>query len=197
MITMDEFPIIQTKRLILRGFTFFDAKEVQKLAGAWEVSNACLYIPHPYEDGLAETWISCHQQWLKEEEQAIFAIASSNDGHLIGAAGLSDIDQEHSRGELGYWIGKPYWGKGYATEAARAIADFGFRDLGLNRIIANHFTRNPASGRVLEKIGMKKEGLLRQHVYKSGVFEDLITYGLLREDWPGIIQNPILSKRNQ
>ena len=87
------------------------------------------------------------------------------------------------RAELGYWIGKPYWGQGYCTEAARATLDFGFEQLGLNRIFAHHFARNPASGRVMQKIGMTREGRLRQHVKKWDAFEDLELYGILKDHW--------------
>ena len=84
---------------------------------------------------------------------------------------------------MGMWIGVEWWGRGYATEAARAILDHGFESLGLNRIYAHHMVRNPASGRVLEKIGMMKEGLLRQPVRKWGKFEDVVVFAILRDDW--------------
>ena len=83
---------------------------------------------------------------------------------------------------MGYWIGKPFWGQDYCTKAARAMLDFGFGPWELNRIHAYHFVRNPASGRVMAKIGMQYEGLLRQHVIKWGQFEDLALYGILRSD---------------
>ena len=99
---------------------------------------------------------------------------------MIGAVGLR-IEREDQRAELGYWIGRPYWNQGYCTEAARAVLDFGFEQLGLNRIYASHFTRNPASGRVMQKLGMTHEGRLRQHVRKWDAFEDVEVYAVLRE----------------
>ena len=84
---------------------------------------------------------------------------------------------------MGYWVGVPFWGQGICTEAARALLGFGFGDLNLNKIHAHHFTRNPASGRVLQKLGMKYEGQLRQHVLKSDRFEDLFSYGILRSEF--------------
>ena len=93
------------------------------------------------------------------------------------------IDKQNNSAELGYWIGKPYWNSGYATEASRAVLKYGFEVLGLNRIHASHFRRNPASGRIMEKIGMKYEGCLRQHFKKWGKFEDLETYGILRSEY--------------
>ena len=82
--------------------------------------------------------------------------------------------------EIGYWIGKPHWGKGYCTEAVTALVQYGFDSLGFERIFATHFRKNPASGRVMQKAGMKFEGRLRHHVKKWGEFYDLEVYSLLR-----------------
>ena len=90
---------------------------------------------------------------------------------------------EHDHAELGYWIGVPYWGAGYATEGARAVMQFGFETLSLNRIFASHFSRNPASGRVLQKIGMRYEGTLRRHLKKWDEYIDLECYGVLRSEF--------------
>ena len=122
-------------------------------------------------------------QFLAERgEQAVFAVTLRSEKTLIGSVGLK-IHREDRRAELGYWIGRPYWNQGYCTEAARAALEFGFRQLGLNRLFAHHFARNPASGRVLQKIGMTREGRLPQHVRKWDAFEDLELYGVLKGQW--------------
>jgi len=92
------------------------------------------------------------------------------------------IELEHRRAELGYWIGRPWWGNGFATEAARAVVGQAFAGLGLARVFAHHFVSNPASGRVMQKIGMRQEGVLRRHVIKWGRCEDLVVYGILPDD---------------
>ena len=92
------------------------------------------------------------------------------------------IDRDFCKAELGYWVGKPFWNQGIATEAARSIIHFGFSELGLNRISAQHFVRNPSSGKVMLKLGMAHEGTLRQAVTKWGKYEDLHAYGLLRDE---------------
>ena len=97
--------------------------------------------------------------------------------------GLREIDTEHSQAEMGFWIEVESWGKGYATEAARAVVRSAFDQLKLNRVYAHHMVRNPASGRVMEKVGMKREGLLRQRVRKWGVFEDVVLLAILHDDW--------------
>jgi [ribosomal protein S5]-alanine N-acetyltransferase len=88
---------------------------------------------------------------------------------------------------MGYWIGKQYWGHGYCTEAAGAVVKYGFDVLRLNRLYAIHFTRNPASGRVMQKISMKHEGHLRQDQKRWGKFEDLEIYGILKSEFKNLI----------
>jgi len=106
-----------------------------------------------------------------------------NDPQLIGAIGLT-LDRILSKGELGYWIGNPFWNLGYATEATTAVLEYGFGDLRLNRISSRHLVRNPSSGRVMGKAGILREGTARQYTMKWGKHEDLTLYGILREDWP-------------
>ena len=175
-------PTMETSRLMLRFFDVTDAPDVQRLAGAREVADTTLSIPHPYEDGMAEQWIASHKAEHEAGTSVVFAIVLRDGLQLIGAIGLT-IDRSADKGELGYWIGKPYWGRGFCTEAATAVLDYGFSTLGLNRIGARHFARNPASGRVMEKIGMLKEGTARQDKIKWGKYEDLVYYGILRDDW--------------
>jgi RimJ/RimL family protein N-acetyltransferase len=93
------------------------------------------------------------------------------------------VDRRHDNAEIGYWLGAPFWGRGYCTEGARAVVAYGFAVLGLHRIHAMHFTRNAASGRVLEKLGMRFEGCRREHVRKWDAFEDVALYGILAPDW--------------
>jgi RimJ/RimL family protein N-acetyltransferase len=111
-----------------------------------------------------------------------YAVTDAGSGVLMGAVGLT-ITPAHARAELGYWLGVPYWNRGYSTEAANAIVDFGFTRLGLHRIQAHYLTRNPASGRVMEKLGMRSEGVSRHAVRKNDRFEDLETYAILADEW--------------
>ena len=116
-------------------------------------------------------------------KSAFFGVELKRSRRLIGAVGLRDIDRGHCQAEMGFWVGVESWGKGFASEAATAAMRYGFECLKLNRIYAHNMVRNPASGRVLEKIGMKQEGLLRQCVRKWGVFEDVLIWATLRADW--------------
>lgn len=177
-----EQPHLQTVRLVLRPFALSDAADVQRLAGAPEVADMTLNVPHPYEDGLAEQWIGGHSERFASGSFVMYAITLQKNEALIGAVGLT-VTPMPRRAELGYWLGVPYWNRGYMTEATQALVGYGFTELGLNRITASHFARNPASGRVMQKLGMTQEGLLRQDVRKNDAFEDLVLYGLLADDW--------------
>lgn len=178
----DDGPTLRTRRLLLRPFTVSDAGDVQRLAGDAAVADTTLRIPHPYPDGLAQQWI--WQLWGRAQagQCVTFAIVVTEGGTLAGSISL-EIDRACDRAELGYWIGKPFWNRGYCTEAARAVLAYGFGELALNRIFAHHFRRNPASGRVMEKIGMIREGVAREHAKKGDEYEDLVVYAMLKRDW--------------
>ena len=175
-------PTIETSRLVLRPFRLADAASVQRLAGEREVADASAKIPHPYADGMAEEWIESHGPAFDEETQVTFALILRENEELIGACALT-LDRSFNKGELGYWIGRPHWNLGYATEASEAIMAFGFDGMGLNRVFARHLARNPSSGRVMEKIGMLREGVARQDTMMWGKYEDVVSYGILRENW--------------
>lgn len=175
-------PTLETPRLRLRPISLTDAPAVQALAGTEEVASTTLNVPHPYEDGMAETWILSHAPGYEADEQAVFAMVERDNDELVGAMGLL-ITRKHERAELGYWVGVPFWNRGYATEAALALLRFGFEELRLHRIFAQHMARNPASGRVMQKAGMRHEATLRHHVRKWGQYEDIQLYGILVDEW--------------
>ena len=178
---MSEFPTLHTERLILRAFQMDDAPAVQKFVADKAIAATTLNIPHPYIQEMAEEWIGTHKEAFEKGQAVRFAITLGDSGILIGAIGL-EITAAHERAEIGYWIGKPYWGKGYCTEAIIVVLQHGFESLGLERIFATHFLKNPASGRVMQKAGMKYEGRLRRHIKKWGEFVDLEMYSILRSE---------------
>ena len=172
---------LETERLILRPFTLEDASEFERLITPREVTDGTLSYPHPVPAGWGKERIGLMFERYAAGEHIDFAICARATGELIGSTGLS-IMTRFKRGHLGYWLGVDVWGQGYATEAARAILQYGFETLGLHRIEAGHYPRNPASGRVLEKIGMRLEGTLRGHLLKGDVFEDTVMYARLATD---------------
>ncbi|MHC4449371.1 MAG: GNAT family N-acetyltransferase [Planctomycetota bacterium] len=176
------FPRLETDRLILRGFELADAADVQRLAGEFAVADTTGTIPHPYPDGVAEHWIATHADAFARGEGVSFAVTIADSGELIGSMSLMRISKRHASAELGFWIGKPFWNRGFCTEAAEAVVRYGFAELGLNRIDARHFSRIPASGAVLRRIGMQREGLARQALCRWEKFEDTELYARLRSD---------------
>ena len=178
---MRSYPMIQTDRLFLRPFLITDAKDVQRLAGDKEVSDT-LFTFDPSRVGVSQQWIVDQHEFFEQGKWINLAVTESPGGMLIGSVGL-DIDPEHNHAEIIYWLGRMYWGRGYATEAARAVLEYGFAELRLHRVYARFMTRNPASGRVLKKIGMTWEGRLRHDLKKHGVYEDLEVMGILKQEF--------------
>ncbi len=176
-------PILETARLRLRPMVVADASEVARLAGRREIADTMISIPHPFSEAQARDWIARQLSTEEPPPHLILAINRRQDPGLIGAVALRDINYEHGQAELGFWIAVDLWGRGFAAEAAGAVVHHAFTALGLNRVCAHHMVRNPASGRVLARIGMQREGVLRQRVRKWGVFEDVVMLAVLREDW--------------
>ena len=177
-------PTLETERLILRRPELTDAPAIQVLAAEYDIAKNLLQMPHPYPEGAAASWInSAHEaEYDGSEKDFSFAITRKSDGEYIGSMGIH-LDIENQRAEIGYWIGMPYWGQGYATEAALRLLKFGFEELKLNRIYARCFSENIGSERVMQKIGMQYEGILRQEIYKWGQYIDLKMYSLLRSEY--------------
>ena len=174
-------PILETERLVLRPFQISAAARVKALAAAPEIYRMTLNIPHPYEDGMAEKWIATHASQFYEGSGVNLAVTLKADGILIGAIGL-DATPRHQRAELGYWIGVPYWGNGYCTEAAVAVVRYGFTVMNYHKITSSHMEGNPASGRVMQKAGMRREGALVDEVVKDGRYHTMIVYGIINSE---------------
>ncbi|WP_374966774.1 GNAT family N-acetyltransferase [Lysinibacillus sp. RS5] len=172
--------MITTERLVLRLFQTSDAETVATLCNNYNIYKSTLYLPFPYSLDDALSWIEFHYDNFIEDFSYEFAVTDKETGDLFGTIGLSN-KKDFNQGELAYWIGEPYWGKGYATEAAQAIVQFAFEEKKLHKVFARYFSSNPASGKVMEKIGMKQEGILKDHVIKDGKYEDIVYYGIINE----------------
>ncbi|ROH92558.1 N-acetyltransferase [Chryseobacterium cucumeris] len=175
---MEKFPILQTERLILSQLEEKDIPFIVELLQHRIFSDLTSNIPYPYVENDARSWVKMSKEAFENNTGYTFAIRNK-EGQIIGAIGLHDRDDD--KAELGYWIGIPYWNKGYVTEAAKAIIDFGFNELKLNKIFATHFPHNPASGRIMEKAGMEQEALLIKEVKKDGEYFDLVRYCILKD----------------
>ncbi|MGX5684869.1 GNAT family N-acetyltransferase [Chryseobacterium cucumeris] len=175
---MEKFPVLQTERLILSQLEEKDIPFIVKLLQHRIFSDLTSNIPYPYVENDARSWVKMSKEAFENNTGYTFAIRNKED-QIIGAIGLHDRDDD--KAELGYWIGIPYWNKGYVTEAAKAIIDFGFNELKLNKIFATHFPHNPASGRIMEKVGMEQEAVLIKEVKKDGEYFDLVRYCILKD----------------
>lgn len=179
---MKNIPTLKTERLTLRPFRLSDAKEVQRQAGNPKVAATTGTIPHPYPDGVAESWISQHQTWFENGQAVDWAIELNGSKSLVGCMSLG-VNKANQRAEIGYWIGEESWGKGYCSEAAKAAIRYAFEEMNLNKITSRHMLENPVSGKVMQNAGMVQEGTLRQEFYKNGHFVDMVVYGLVRGQW--------------
>ena len=177
-------PQIETTRLKLRPYTEDDIPDLVPLVGARAVAAMTLRIAHPYTEQNARDFIAK----TRDDGEIRLAIILASNGRMCGGVGLRP-EVAHQRAELGYWIGVPYWGNGYATEAAKAMVHYGFETRKLHRIAATHAKQNAASGRILVKLGMRHEGCLREHICKWGEFLDLECYGILSHEWQSLQQS--------
>jgi [ribosomal protein S5]-alanine N-acetyltransferase len=163
----------------LRPFVPDDAPRVQLLAGDYDVAETTALIPHPYQSGMADEWIRTHQLDRERGIAYVYAITRAEDGLLVGAIEARPVADAHEN--FGYWIGAPYWGKGFATSAARAAISLLFGYFDCDEVTASHLVRNPASGRVMEKCGLR---LMRTSVREHrGKREPFCIRGITREAW--------------
>ena len=172
----------ETPRLLLRQFEYPDAGTVQNLAGHIEVARSTLYVPHPYEDGMAESWIGYLIKARVARTEFTYAVILKESGQLVGASSII-YTEKHNRAELAYWVGVPYWKCGIGTEAAAVLLTGCFESLPVVKVFAAHFLENTASGRIMEKLGMKREGILRSHFSRWNRQVDSVYYGILRNEW--------------
>jgi len=180
---MIEQAILKTTRLRLRPLKLSDALAIQKAASVRKIADTMISLPHPYPPGEAERYIARQLDERKTGRSFTYIIEQQEEGRFCGLVEVRDIDREHSQGELSFWLTVEAWGKGYMSDALQEVVRYVFEYLDLNRLYAYHMTRNPATGRVLEKNGFKQEGLLLQRVRKWGQFEDVALWAILRQEW--------------
>lgn len=169
--------LIRTARLVLRPLSEADLIDIAQLAGDWAIASMTARIPYPYTPHDA-------RQWLDGLEQGEFvrAITMADEGRLLGITGY--LPSEDGRlAEIGYWVGKPFWGRGIATEAAHALVDHAFAGAGFAKLTCCHFADNPASARVIEKLGFTSTGSCSCWCEARRVEAPAVQYELARGDW--------------
>lgn len=170
---------IETENLILRLLEFNDIYSITEILSNINVTKNLLEVPYPYTLEDAKSFVIYNLENFYSERFIIYMIADRETNEIYGSISMS-FSQIHNRGEVGYYIGEEYWGRGIMTEALKAVIDFWF-DKGLKKIVGNHFEFNKASGKVMEKAGMKCEGSMKKHVKRNGKYYDLVYYGIINE----------------
>ena len=179
--------VLTTPRLLLRNFGADDAARLPALCGAFEVSRVCMKVPHPYSEDDARFFL---EHVCTAASSLTLAIVRREDDELMGCVSLDAIGDASA--SLGYWLGRPFWGHGYATEAAQAIVAHGFSSLGLERVHGSHFVENPASGAVMSKLGFVATGgtAMARCMARGGTELPTVLLCLTRTVGPGAIDEP-------
>jgi ribosomal-protein-alanine N-acetyltransferase len=173
---------LSTERLLLRALSMDDLDDFYAYACDPEVARTTSWEPHRSREE-SRLFIAHTLSLYEGGERTLWAIEEISSGRMIGTVGLHELHSMHARATLAYALARPCWSRGLTTEAARAVLDFGFHALHLNRIEAFSLPLNVASRRVMEKLGMTHEGTLRERMWIKGAFRDLAYYAILKSEW--------------
>jgi [ribosomal protein S5]-alanine N-acetyltransferase len=181
---VDDAGLIETARLVLAPLALSDHRQLAVIGAAREIADTTISVPHPMTFSVAYDWVERQCESIRRGEAVVFIVRRSIEQSPLGLVSLRDLDREHACAELSFWLATGAQGRGYAAEAAAALAHHGFDALGLHRIEAYQMVRNPTSARVLGRIGFQFEGTLRERVVKWGRREDANLWSKLRDDPP-------------
>lgn len=177
-----DLPVLETRRLMLRRVSMRDAQDIFDYSRDPEVARHVLWEAHR---SILDTraYLRFILRQYREGTPSSYAIVLKETGRVIGTIGFMAYDRDNSMVEVGYSLARSAWNQGYATEALRAVLRLAFHDMRIHRVEAQHEVDNPASGAVMRKCGMHREGTLRGRVYNKGRFSDVELYAMLRSDW--------------
>ncbi|KRP60613.1 GNAT family N-acetyltransferase [Pseudomonas orientalis] len=175
-------PRLSTPRLLLRALEMHQAQVLFTLVNGPEISDNTANIPLPYTLETAQDFIAGIADKYRTGELLNLGMHVHDTDEFVGMVSLR-MNARHRYGHLGGWVAAHCRNRGYAAEAASAVMDFGFDELGLQRVGSQCFGRNKESARVMEKIGLRYEGCMRQAFLKNGVYEDLLGFAIVRDDW--------------
>jgi len=174
---------LRTERLILREFREADMDDIHAYGSDPEVCRFMLWGPNTPEDSRDFLDRTLAAQKTRPRDSFNIAVELADQGRLLGSVEVRLVDRSSRAGEIGYTFARPAWGQGFTTEAARAMLRHGFERLRLRRIVATCDTRNKGSWRVMEKLGMRREGEFRQDVKTLRGWRDSYLYALLAREW--------------
>ena len=181
------YPVLSSRRFRFRPFVYSDIEQLFALASQHRIADSTVGIPHPYTTEFARMWIASHStQWNHHHHRALhwaaLEINDADNSHILGYVGLSKIDIERKQAELRFWVGCGAQRKEYAIEWCAAVLQFASAKLDMARVYALQIARHPLAGRVLAGLGMRPEGHVRKQVQKDGLIEDMVCWGLVRNE---------------
>ncbi|WP_237394825.1 GNAT family N-acetyltransferase [Methylacidimicrobium sp. AP8] len=176
-----DFPIL-LDRILLRPLEEGDKESVRAFAGDPEISRFTRSLTYPEDPEKAAAWVEEHIAMTRSGRTVSAAILEKEPRRFAGA-GILFLEPNHRRAEIGLWLGRPFWARGYGPEASRGLIDYAFAVLGLRKICAYCLASNLRSRRLIQKLGFRWEGTQRKQLLVRGVFEDLLLFGLLAEEW--------------
>ena len=179
---MFSMPRLETKRLILRRIAMRDAEDIFAYSRDEEVARHVLWSAQK-DVGEAKDYCRFMMKRYRCDQPSSWGIIEKATGRLVGTIGYMDYNEDNATVEVGYSLARWLWNGGYMTEALSRVIGYTFENMDINRIEAQHELTNPSSGRVMEKCGMKKEGVLRQRLYNKGRYVDVALYAVIREDY--------------
>ncbi len=176
-----DFPLL-LDRILLRPLEEGDKESVRAFAGDPEISRVTRSLTYPEDSEKASAWVDEHIAMTRNGQTVSAAILEKEHHRFVGA-GILFLEPNHRRAEIGLWLGRPFWAQGYGPEACRGLIDYAFAVLQLKKICAYCLASNLRSRRLIQKLGFRWEGTQRKQLLVRGVFEDLMLFGLLAEEW--------------
>lgn len=174
--------IIEGNKINLRFLKLSDAESMYKYAKDRAISRTT-FVPYPYTLDHALSFIRKSQIAARKGKWYAYGIEKKSSPQIIGIIGIHAITEKHKRGDLGYWLGKKFWGEGIVSEAVEMAVKACFMDLKFNKLTACVLPGNLASSKILKRNGFIKEGTLRKQIFKNRKWQDIVLYGILREDF--------------
>lgn len=176
-------PILTGKSIRLRKLKRSDAESIQRSANRREIARFLPRMPHPYTMEDARKWVTTTVRHARADKSYAFGIEDKGSGEIVGMIELFNVNRTDKNSEVGYWVAKPFQGRGYAVEAIGLILGFAFKKLHLARVYAIVHQRNLSSVKALEKTGFVREGCWRKASFLGRRWSDVYGYGILKEEF--------------
>ncbi|MEP0827818.1 MAG: GNAT family N-acetyltransferase [bacterium] len=173
---------LEGNNIYLRPVRPSDAESIYRYARHREISRYT-YVPYPYRLEDSYAFLKSLRRWRKKGTSEVFGIIDKSSHRLLGLIGMHRIDRVNRRVEIGYWLGKEHWGKGFTSDAVRLVVRYAFKDMKLQKVVARVWHPNIASAKLLQKCGFKLEGRLRRQTFRNNRWYDELMFGILKQEF--------------